>query len=69
MAELKIELEDALYKVTASGLYLEFPAGSPDNQKALILFLRGFKKHPGAKHGLFTQEQIAQAPGSSPGQA
>jgi transposase-like protein len=61
MAELKIDLEDNLYKVTANGLYLEFPAGSPDNQRALILFLRGFKKYPGAKHGLFTQEQIAKA--------
>jgi len=61
MAELKIDLEDNLYKVTLQGLYFEFPAGSPDNQKALILFLKGFKKHPKAKHGLFTQEQIAEA--------
>lgn len=63
MAELKIVLEDNLYQyqVTLAGLYFEFPAGSPDNQKTLILFLRGFKKYPGAKHGLFTQEQIAKA--------
>lgn len=61
MAELKIVLEDNLYRVTLEGLYFEFPAGSPDNQKTLILFLRGFKKYPGAKHGLFTQEQIAKA--------
>ena len=61
MAELKVELKDNLYQVTSNGLYLEFSAGSPDNQKALILFLRSFKKRPGAKHGLFTQEQIAKA--------
>ena len=61
MAELKIDLEDNLYRVTTKEFNFEFPAGSLDNQKALILFLRGFKKHPGAKHGLFTQEQIAKA--------
>src|SRR5713226_4347407 len=61
MAELTIRLEDNRYKVTAQGCYLEWPAGSADNQKALILFLRSFKKGPSKKHGLFTQEQIAQA--------
>ncbi len=61
MAELTIDLEDNLYKVTSQGFYWEFPAVSPENQKAVILFLRGFKAHPQAKQGLFTQEQIARA--------
>ncbi|MDO8095031.1 MAG: transposase [Candidatus Brocadiales bacterium] len=61
MAELKIVLENNRYQITLAGFCFEFPGGCPDNQKALILFLRGFKKYPGAKHGLFTQEQIAKA--------
>lgn len=61
MAELTIRLEDNRYKIRVQELYLEWPAGNADNQKALILFLRSFKKGPGKKHGLFTQEQIAQA--------
>jgi transposase-like protein len=61
MAELTIRLEDNRYKIRAQGLYLEWPAGNADNQKALILFLRSFKKGPGKQHGLFTQGQIAQA--------
>jgi len=61
MAELKIILENSTYKVNMQGFYWEFPAGSPDNEKALILFLRGFKKRGGAKHGLFTQGEIAKA--------
>lgn len=67
MAELNIRLEDNRYQITAQGIYLEWPAGSADNQKALILFLRSFKKGPGKKHGLFTQEQIAQALPDFPG--
>jgi len=61
MAELQIILEDSLYKVSSQGFYWEFPAVSPENQKAVILFLRGFKEYPQAKQGLFTQEQIARA--------
>ena len=58
MAELKIDLEDNLYKVRTQGFYLEFPGGSAENQKTLIVFLRSFKKDPKAKQGLFTQKQI-----------
>lgn len=61
MAELKIDLEDNLYKVRTQGFYLEFPGGSAENQKTLIVFLRSFKKDPKAKQGLFTQKQIAQS--------
>ena len=61
MAELKIREEDNLYKVKSEGFYLEFPAEGVENQKALILFLRSFKKKENGKHGLFKQKQIAQA--------
>lgn len=30
MAELKIDMDDNLYKVVFEGLYFEFPAGSLD---------------------------------------
>lgn len=61
MAELKIRQEDNLYKVKSEGFYLEFPSESAANQKVLILFLRSFKKKVKGKHGLFTQQQIAEA--------
>lgn len=67
MAELQIVIEDNLYKVKGEGFYFEFPAEGADNRKALILFLRGFKKDPRAKQGLFSQEQIAQAMPDFPG--
>lgn len=61
MAELHIRLEENRYHVRGPGFAFEFPGGSPDNRKVLILFRRGFKEGPAAKHRLFSQEQIAQA--------
>jgi transposase-like protein len=61
MAELQIVLEDNIYKVSSQDFYLEFPAVCDANQKALILFLRSFKKRAGRRHGLFSQEQLAKA--------
>lgn len=67
MAALHIRLEENRYQVRGPGFYFEFPGGSSENRKALILFLRGFKPEPGAQHGLFSQEQIAKAIPDFPG--
>jgi transposase-like protein len=61
MAELQIVLEDNIYKVCSQDFYLEFAGGCDANQKALILFLRSFKKRASGRHGLFSQEQLAKA--------
>jgi transposase-like protein len=59
MTELDITIQDNYYKVRFCNLILEFSAGSKANEKALILFLRSFKKDETSKTCLFSLQQIA----------
>ena len=59
MAQLVLELDNGMYRGEILGERFEF-SNSGSNTYCVIHFLRGFKT-PSGKHGVFSQEQIAQA--------